>query len=253
MTTTLTNRQPLDLNAVNRQMMKSDAVEIVRWANQTFGDRLVMSTSFGIQAAVMLHLNTQIDPKIRVIWIDTGFLPPETYRFAVQLAQRLKLNLNIYQSPMSPARMTALYGRLWEKQDVASLDRYDQIRKVEPMERALRELKASAWISGIRREQTQVRQQLPVVQKRTDGLFKIHPILNWTNQEVHTYLKTHNLPYHPLWEQGYTTVGDWHSSRSITDQDNHERDTRFRGLKQECGLHIPQTPEENKSRDSSGL
>ncbi|MFM7384752.1 MAG: phosphoadenosine phosphosulfate reductase family protein, partial [Microcystaceae cyanobacterium] len=119
----------LDLTAINLTLADQTADRIVEWADRTFGSGLVMSTSFGIQAAVMLHLVTRINPTIPVVWIDTGYLPPETYRFADELTQRLQLNLKVYQSPLSPARMEALYGQLWKQKDVEALNSYDQIRK----------------------------------------------------------------------------------------------------------------------------
>jgi phosphoadenosine phosphosulfate reductase len=248
-----TLEQPqLDLETLNDQFADTDAKEVIKWAGETFGDGLVMSTSFGIQSALMLHLVTSIIPDIPIIWVDTGYLHAETYRFAEQLTQRLNLNLKIYQSPMSPARMEALYGKLWEKQDVESLNLYDQIRKVEPMERALKELGATAWLAGLRRDQTQHRQQLPRISMQS-GIYKILPILDWHSRDVHRYLTEYDLPYHPLFDQGYMTVGDWHSSRPISLQDEHERDTRFQGVKQECGLHLPKTSGEAQSFDSSSL
>lgn len=214
-----------------------DAAGLVRWGHAAFGDGLVVSTSFGIQAAATLHLATQIAPRIPVIWVDTGYLPPETYRFAEELTRRLDLRLHVAQAETSPARMEALYGRLWESPDPADLHRYDRLRKREPMQRALRELGATAWLSGIRAEQTAHRAALARV-ARQDGRWKLSPILHWSARDVHAYLKTHDLPYHPLFEQGYATVGDWHSSRPLADGDGHERDTRWGGRKQECGLHL---------------
>jgi phosphoadenosine phosphosulfate reductase len=90
---------------------------------------------------------------------------------------------------------------------------------------------------GARGDQTDYRKTLPVV-GRQGQRFKILPILRWSAKDVHDYLKAHDLPYHPLFEQGYATVGDWHSSRPLSANDEHERDTRFGGLKQECGLHL---------------
>lgn len=242
-------RTELDLETLNRALLQTDARGIVEWGARTFGDGLVLSTSFGIQSAVMLHLATSVVPDLTVIWVDTGYLPPETYRFAEALRERLDLNLHVYQSPLSPARMEALHGRLWEESDRESLDRYDRMRKVEPMQRALRELGATAWMSGVRAEQTEFRRSLEVL-SRQGARFKLSPILGWSSRDVHRYLVEHALPYHPLFEQGYATVGDWHSSRPITADDMDERQTRFRGLKQECGLH---TPEEDESLSSSGL
>lgn len=242
----------LDLDQLNAELGDAKAKHLIKWADETFGQGLVMSTSFGIQSALMLHLVTSIVPNIPVIWVDTGYLHPETYRFAAQLTERLNLNLKVYQSPMSPARMEALYGKLWEKEDVESLNLYDQIRKVEPMERALKELGATAWLAGLRRNQTTHRQNLPRIGEQS-GIYKILPVLDWHSRDVHHYLTEYDLPYHPLFDQGYMTVGDWHSSRPISLQDEHERDTRFQGVKQECGLHLPKTSGEAQSFNSSSL
>ncbi|NEP61486.1 MAG: phosphoadenylyl-sulfate reductase [Symploca sp. SIO2G7] len=242
----------LDLEVINQQLANSTAPQVVEYAAQTFGKGLVMSTSFGIQSAVMLHMVTRIIPDIPVIWIDTGYLPPETYQFAEQLTEQLQLNVKVYQSPISPARMEALYGRLWEQNDVTAFNRYDQMRKVEPMQRALRELKATAWLAGLRKDQTKHRKSLRVINQQ-EKLYKLLPILRWTAKDVYEYLQAYQLPYHPFFDLGYTTVGDWHSSRPLTLEDEHERDTRFNGLKQECGLHLPQTIGEAESLDSSSL
>lgn len=246
------NNYQLDLDQINQKLANATANEIVIWAKEQFGKHLVMSTSFGIQSAVMLHLVTQIIPDIPVIWIDTGYLPKETYLFAEELTKRLNLNLKVYQSELSPARMEALYGRLWEKKDLESLNLYDRIRKVEPMQRALRELGAKAWLAGLRQSQTEFRQTLNFVNKQGER-YKILPILRWTSKDVYEYLKKYDLPYHPYFEKGYVTVGDWHSSRPLSPNDTHERDTRFHGIKQECGLHLPTSFEEAQSLDSSQL
>jgi phosphoadenosine phosphosulfate reductase len=242
----------LDLATINNHLENAEARAVVAWAAETFGFGLVMSTSFGIQAAVMLHIVTQVIPDIPVIWVDTGYLPEETYRFAEDLTTRLSLNLQVYQSPLSPARMEALYGKLWNEDNLEALNRYDQIRKVEPMQRALQELGATAWLAGLRSEQTEHRKTLQKVEKQGDR-YKIHPILTWNAKQIYEYLTAHDLPYHPYFDLGYVTVGDWHSSRPLLAEDENERNTRFRGLKQECGLHIPLTAAGEKSFDSSSL
>jgi phosphoadenosine phosphosulfate reductase len=242
----------LDIEAVNSDLESSNAEDIIQWATETFGEGLVMSTSFGIQAAVMLHLVTRVIPDIPVIWVDTGYLPAETYQFAQQLTDRLDLNLKVYQSPLSPARMEALHGRLWDRDDVESLNRYDKIRKVEPMQRALGELKATAWLAGLRRDQTDHRKTLRPLTRQGDR-YKVLPILDWNAKIIYEYLTKHDLPYHPYFDLGYVSVGDWHSSRPLTADDTNERNTRFKGLKQECGLHLPLTPGEAQSLDASSL
>ena len=252
MANAIIDKPKLDLVALNQDLKDVEAQKLVQWSADTFGSGLVMSTSFGIQAAVMLHLVTSVVPDIPVIWVDTGYLPAETYKFAEELTQKLQLNLKVYQSPLSPARMEALEGKLWEHNDVEAFNRYDYIRKVEPMQRALQELNATAWLAGLRREQTQHRQGLDRISKQED-IYKIHPILFWNSRDVYQYLTAHDLPYHPYFDLGYVSVGDWHSSRPLMADDTDGRNTRFRGLKQECGLHLPQTPEEAESLDSSSL
>jgi len=210
------------------------AEERVIWAVETFGDKLVMTTSFGIQSAVMLHLVTQVVPHIPVIFIDTGYLFPETYRFARELTERLRLNLKTYVPAMTAAHQEALYGRQWGN-DLEGLKRYNLTNKVEPMDRAVRELGATAWLAGLRRSQASTREALKVVQVQ-NKITKVHPIIDWDNRRVHRYLTEHALPYHPLWEQGYVSVGDWHSTSKL-EPGMSEEQTRFGGLKRECGLH----------------
>jgi phosphoadenosine phosphosulfate reductase len=213
---------------------KASAEERVRWAVEAFGEGLVMTTSFGIQSAVMLHLVTQIAPKIPVIFIDTGYLFPETYRFARDLTERLGLNIKKYVPSMTAAEQEALYGKQWE-QGLDGLKRYNFLNKVEPMDRAVRELGAKAWLAGLRRTQASTREALPVVQ-RQNKITKVHPIIEWDNRRIHQYLTKYDLPYHPLWDEGYVSVGDWHSTTKLLDG-MREEDTRFNGLKRECGLH----------------
>lgn len=210
---------------------------LIRWAANRHGERLVMSTSFGIQSAALLHLATRRVPNLPVVWVDTGYLPDETYRFAEALTDRLGLNLHVAQAAHTPARMEALHGQLFASDLATDRDRYDQLRKVEPMQRTLDALGATGWLAGLRADQTDHRRTLPVVGEQW-GREKILPLLDWTTRDLHAYLKQHDLPYHPLFEQGYATVGDWHSSRPLELGDEHERDTRFGSSKQECGLHV---------------
>lgn len=216
------------------QLEQASAVDRIRWAQEKHGRGLVLTTSFGVQSAVMLHLVTQVIPDIPVVFIDTGYLFPQTYRFAHELTKRLKLNLRKYRADMSAAEQEALFGRLWE-QGPNALSRYNFLNKVEPMERAMRELGATAWLAGLRREQASTRQNLRVVQVQNRTM-KIHPIIDWTNRDVHMYLKKHDLPYHPLWEEGYVSIGDWHSTSKL-EPGMTEEQTRFGGAKRECGLH----------------
>lgn len=224
----------VDVAAVKALLASASAEDRIAWAAREFGETLVLSSSFGAQAAVMLSLAAAVLPNIPVVLIDTGYLFPETYRFADELATRLKLNLKVYRAPLSPAWLEARHGQLWE-QGLEGLTRYNQLVKVEPMQRALRELGARAWLAGLRRAQSSTREKLEVVGVQ-DGRVKVHPIIDWSDRDIHRYLTKHGLPYHPLWEKGYVSIGDTHSSRPLT-ADMTPEQTRFFGLKRECGLH----------------
>jgi phosphoadenosine phosphosulfate reductase len=210
------------------------ALERIQWAVDEYGEGLILSTSFGIQAAVMLHLATRVAPRIPVVFIDTGFHFSETYRFADELTKRLDLNLKVYAPRLSPAYYEARHGKRWER-GVEGLTAYNFDHKVEPMDRAVRELGATAWLAGLRRSQSSTRENLGFVQFQ-NKITKVHPILDWDNRAVYRYLTANDLPYHPLWEQGYVSVGDWHSSAPIQPGQTEE-ETRFGGVKRECGLH----------------
>lgn len=216
------------------QLETASAVDRVRWAYQTYGEKLVLSTSFGVQSAVMLHMVVSQIPEIPVIFIDTGYLFPETYRFAQALNERLNLNLKTYLPQQTAAQQEALYGKQWE-QGMEGLARYNQLNKVEPMNRAVTELAATAWLSGLRRKQSSSRLDRKVAEQQNKTL-KIYPIIDWSDRDIYNYLTENNLPYHPLWDKGYVSVGDWHSTSKLEAGMNAE-DTRFGGQKRECGLH----------------
>lgn len=239
-----------DLDQQNRALGTSTPEVLIEWASQRFGDKLIASTSFGATSAVMLHLVHEVAPRTPIICVDTGYLFPETYQFAEDLIKRLELDVHFYAARMSPARQEALYGKLWE-QGEEGVDRYLQINKVEPMQRALRDLGAEGWMAGLRSEQTEHRAGLRRID-RQDGRVKIHPILRWTDDEITAYMERYDLPYHPMVQQGYRSIGDHHSTIPTT-ADMDPRDGRILGKTRECGLHLPLTEEQNQSLKSSGL
>jgi phosphoadenosine phosphosulfate reductase len=239
-----------DLDQQNRALGTSTPEVLIEWASQRFGDKLIASTSFGATSAVMLHLVHRVAPRTPIICVDTGYLFPETYQFAEDLIKRLELDVHFYAARMSPARQEALYGKLWE-QGEEGVNRYLQINKVEPMQRALRDLGAEGWMAGLRSEQTEHRAGLRRID-RQDGRVKIHPILHWTDDEMTAYMERHHLPYHPMVQQGYRSIGDHHSTIPTT-ADMDPRDGRILGKTPECGLHLPLTEEQNQSLKSSGL
>ncbi|MDB2331218.1 phosphoadenylyl-sulfate reductase [Alteromonas sp.] len=238
---TIPNRQPLSLDIskealadINEELEGMSALERVTWALENLPTTHIVSSSFGAQSAVMLHMLTQAKADIPVVLTDTGYLFPETYTFIDGLVERLALNLHVYTAPLSSAWQEARFGRLWEK-GVDGIEQYNKMNKVEPMQRALKALDVGTWFAGLRRSQSDTRGKLPVLQK-VGGQFKLYPIIDWSNKDLHYYLKEHDLPYHPLWEQGYVSIGDWHTTQSLQ-EGMSEQDTRFFGLKRECGLH----------------
>lgn len=241
---------PAQLEILRQQLDGADAAALLGWARQTFGDKLAVSSSFGVHSAVMLHLVQTYAPGTPILFIDTGYLFPETYRFAAELRQRLNLNLKVYSSNLSPAYQEALHGKLWE-QGQEAIERYLWWNKVEPMQRALRELGTDAWLAGVRQDQTDHRKSLQVVDVQ-DGRYKLHPLLNWSVAKLEDYLRQHDLPLHPLYEQGYRSIGDWHSTLPTT-ADQDPREGRILGKKRECGLHLPLSEQQEASLKSSGL
>ncbi len=222
----------------NKLFARLSASARVGWALEHLPGEHVLTSSFGIQAAVLLHLVTELRPDIPVVFIDTGYLFPETYQFVDALCARLKLNLKTYRNVQSPAWQEARYGKRWQ-QGLSGLETYNRENKVEPMERALRELNVGTWFAGLRRSQSSSRANVPFLNAQgTVGneRWKVHPIADWTERDVYQHLKKNDLPYHPLWEQGYISVGDVHTTKPVHAVKTAE-ETRFFGLKRECGLH----------------
>src|SRR5271155_4540485 len=127
----------------------------------------MLSTSFGVQSAVLLHMVTQQRADIPVVMVDTRYLFPETYRFADELTERLKLNLKVYRAEVSAAWLEARHGKMWEH-GVDGIAQYNQVNKVEPMQRAIRELGVKGWITGLRRQQAKSRNGIGVLQMQND-------------------------------------------------------------------------------------
>lgn len=222
------------LDTVNPCLERMTAAERMDWALDYLPSNPVLTSSFGAQSAVMLHLVKQHKRDIPVVLIDTGYLFAETYRFVDQLVDRLELDLHVYRPQLSTAWQEARHGRLWET-GAEGIRRYNRLNKVEPMERAIAELEAGTWFSGIRRHQSDSRRDVAVLQSH-GPVTKVHPLADWSNRDVHRYLKQHDLPYHPLWEEGYVSIGDHHTSRPLS-AGLDAQDTRFFGIVRECGLH----------------
>ena len=211
-------------------------------------DLLVITASSGENlklAERFVQLGIQLGCKPELIDLTTLDLPlynPRTHAskgipsFIEQLTQQMELNLKVFQSSVSPARMEALYGRLWETKSIEDIEKYHVIRKVKPLEHALNDLEVECWGSGVRGNQTDHRQSMTHLDP-IRGRLSLRPLLDWTKKDIFYYMQENRLPHHPLFEKGYSTVGDWHSS-GPDNENSKGRETRFGGLKQECGIHL---------------
>jgi phosphoadenosine phosphosulfate reductase len=225
---------PRALAELNAWLAGRTAEQRVAWGLETLAGNHALTSSFGAQAAVSLHLATRVEPALPVIFLDTGHLFPETYAFADELTHRLGLDLHIYRPDRADAAQARI-DRPWERGS-AGLASYHRTHKLEPMRRALDELGVRTWIAGIRRSQADTRRGIDFLELR-DGRWKLHPLADWRDRDIGRYLARHGLPYHPLWEQGYVSIGDTHSTRRW-EPGMHVQDTRFGGMQRECGLHF---------------
>ena len=223
-----------DVVALNERLHSLDAAGRIELLAEEFAGRIVATTSFGLQAAVMLKLLRDHAPRIPVVFIDTGYLFAETYRYADLLQEELGFEPRVYSPLVTAARQEALHGREWEA-GAEGMSNYARIHKIEPMNRALQELGADVWISGLRRAQSSGRSQREIAEKQARTL-KSYPIIDWDDQKVERFMRDHRLPRHPLAAAGYVTMGDWHST-SPGSKSSRES-TRFNGEKYECGLHL---------------
>ena len=230
-------RIKFNLEQHNNKLENLNPKEIISWGYKNFDNHFAITTSFGIQSSVLLNMVRQcsLQKKIKIFWIDTGYLPSETYKYAERLINDLSLEIEVLQSELSPARMECLHGKLWETNKSSDLDKYHEIRKIKPLEIALEKNDIYCWASGVRSEQTDNRNKMKFLDVIRERL-SLRPLLNWSNKDIFYYMKENELPVHPLFLKGYSTVGDWHSS-SPDGIKNEGRSTRFGGMKQECGIH----------------
>jgi len=202
----------LDLEQINREIGR-DPARLVAWALGL--DRVaICSTSFGPFAAVTLHMVTRVKPDIPVVWVDSGYGTPAMYRFADELIEHLKLNLHIVRPRRSRAHREAADGPLPTLDDPRHAEFTREV-KIEPFDRALHELRAGTWVTGIRAEETEERAAMQPVSLTSDGILKVAPVFHWTSRQMNDYVKQHGLPNN----------FDYFDPTKVQD-------------KRECGLHL---------------
>jgi phosphoadenosine phosphosulfate reductase len=214
-----------------RELAGASAEEIARWATQTFGDRLCVTSSMA--DAVLAHLVSRVAPGIDVIFLDTGLHFPETLKVRDAVARTLPVNVRSIRPRLTVGQQDGVYGpRLFAK----APDECCALRKIEPLERALADY--DAWAAGLRRDESPTRANTPVVAfDARRGKVKVNPIAAWTQADVDAYISRWNVPVNELFKQGYTSIGCWPCTRR-TKAGEDSRAGRWATFdKTECGLH----------------
>lgn len=230
----------LDLAATNDVLDTYDPPRVVDWSSRQFGDGLVMSSSFGAESALLIHMALQVRPDIRIVFVDTGYLFPETWQFMEDLRRRFDLNIWTYRTRNDPIAYLAAAGET-DPTERKNVEGCCAVNKNEPFDRAMSELKPRAWLRGIRRQQADTRANRRVVEwSKRFNCHAVSPLLSWTQRDIHNYMKRHDLPYHPLYEKGYASIGcnPLTCTRPIQIGEDPRAGRWSGSTKTECGLHL---------------
>ncbi len=220
-----------DIRTLNARFEAGDPHAIITWAAEQFMPELAATSSFQTQSVALLHILSRVRPDIPVIFLDTGYHFPETLAYRDQLAAAFGLNVRIVRA-QNRAELVQRYGDALYRSDP---DMCCYINKVEPMRRALEGL--SAWITGIRRDQTANRAQAQPVELLPNGRVKVQPLVAWTDKDLWAYIHAFDLPVHPLFSQGYLSVGCAPCTAPVTGGDDERAGRWADQAKTECGLH----------------
>ncbi|MGY5849979.1 phosphoadenosine phosphosulfate reductase domain-containing protein [Salegentibacter sp. F14] len=181
-----------ELKELNEQFRKSNPSEIIRWAVSNAG-RPVITTNFRPYEAVILHAVSRIEPAIKVIWCDTGYNTPQTYRHATEVIEELKLNVKLYTPKETAAYRDALFGGIPDV-DSTQHEEFTRQVKLEPFQRAMEQQKPDIWFTNLRKGQTAFRDSIGVLSYSKDGILKVSPFYYWSDEELDTYLEENALP-----------------------------------------------------------
>ena len=225
-----------DLTKISEEMDEQTPQQTLRWAVEEFFPELTMACSFGGPSGlVLVDMIAQIEPRVEIFYLDTDFLFPETHETRNRIIERYGVQPVVYKSELTPEDQASRYGdELW----LSNPDLCCQLRKVEPNRRALAGKRA--WIAGIRRDQTVTRSGTPVVQwDEKFGLVKVNPLVHWTEADVWAYIVKHDVPYNPLHDDNYPSLGCTYCTKAVQPGDDL-RSGRWQGIdKIECGIHTP--------------
>lgn len=225
---------PEALKAISDKLEGHSPEKIMRWGFETFAPAIALATGFGAEGVVLMHMASQINPDATVFYLDTDLLFKETYKLRDQLTERLGIKFTRIHSGVSLAEQAEEHGpALWASDPNLCC----QIRKVKP----LREYLASqnAWIAAVRRDQTKARANTGLVGWDTaNSLVKLSPLAAWSHDQVWDYIRDNDLPYNPLHDEGYPSIGCWTCTRPVAEGED-PRSGRWAGFnKTECGIHL---------------
>jgi len=222
-----------DWTAVNAELARASPSEILRWAIDRFHPRLTMATAFGLEGCVLIHLLAELQADVRVFNLDTGYQFPETLELRDRIAQRYGIEVEMVRPEQTVEDYERAHGGPLY---VANSDQCCYDRKIVPLRRAL--VGYDAWITAIRADQSSHRAKAMTVGWDSKfQLVKINPLLNWTRRDVWAFIVAHRVPYNPLHDQGYPSIGCWPCTKAAGDSQD-ERAGRWAGqAKTECGLH----------------
>ena len=225
-----------EIAAANQTLKDATPQDVLRWAVEKFHPRLLMATAFGAEGCCLIHMLAGIEPTVRTINIDTGYQFPETLELRERILYRYGIAVEYVRPETTVAEYEAehggpLYGL---RPDDCCRD-----RKIQPLRDAVRAINPLAWVSAIRKDQTTDRGQAGVVQWDAKfGLVKVNPLLNWTKKDVWAFVVKNDVPYNPLHDRNYPSIGCWPCTRAVTPGED-DRAGRWAGkVKKECGLHV---------------
>jgi phosphoadenosine phosphosulfate reductase len=225
------------IEAMAERLEDATPQRILSYAFAEFGDGVAIATGFGAEGAALIDMAVKINPQPNIFFLDTGFLFPETYELRRRLQDRYGIEIRAVQTAITPEAQDETFGpQLWSRDP----DLCCRLRKLEPLREALKDV--DAWITAIRRDQTPARAAARAAEwdYRWQRV-KINPLVGWTKREVWDYIAAHEVPYNPLHDAGYPSIGCTHCTRAVRAGES-ERAGRWSGrAKTECGLHADAT------------
>jgi len=223
-----------EIATVNRHLGEAPPQDVLRWAVKQFHPRLTMATAFGAEGCCLIHMLAEIEPGVRIFTLETGYQFPETLELRERIRERYGIEVDLVRPDLTVMEYEAEHGGpLYRRRP----DQCCRDRKVVPLRRALAGY--DVWVSAIRRDQTAYRARADVVQwDARFGLVKVNPLLRWTRRDVWAFVMAHDIPYNPLHDDGYASIGCWPCTRAVSEGED-ERAGRWGGTgKTECGLNV---------------